>query len=232
MSWVAIISVIMQVLQAAGVFDWITKWLEGLFHKAAPTIAPLPVTMAGPDVDTSVDGLFSATRPGWLHPVKMVLHTLCWHVADRNRYALKYYAVGPGAGLPVDPATVAQVNGTERSLFGRFNANDVAENTNKETAMVHDDCKSMAEDMVDTFGDGTKAAGANAEGLFFDGTIISIIRGLKAAGASDWIKWLPVIFQLISTVGPKVAEIIKSIMDAINQNKAPKDVLSDLVIAS
>lgn len=232
MSWLAIIGVLVQVLQAAGVFDWLTKWLESLFGKTAPTLAALPAHGELGYVTEAVNLLFTASRPGWSQPGRRLLHGLCWHVADRNHDLITSHVCGSRSGMPVDPANVRKVNGAEKHLFEKFGDGDVDDTTTKETTMLHEDCKSMVEDMADTFGMVPKAAGANTENIFFDGTLMNLIRQFNAAGVSNWIQWIPVVLQLISTIGPKIKEIFDAIQNAINQNKTPKDVLSDLIVAA
>lgn len=66
----------------------------------------------------------------------------------------------------------------------------------------------------------TKAAKA----AFAPGTVAGVLRGLVGGGMGflDVLKWLPVVLQLIATVGPLVQDIIKQIQDAINGGQTPE----------
>lgn len=228
MSWLTIIGIVLQVLQMAGVFDWVLIWLRRRFESPSVLESNLPGDgLDEKDAAAAVGRLFDMTRPGWYRPVARIVHGLARGIAERNIGLIASHVVGSRAGLPIDPANVRPMSDYERSLIS-----NLQESFSNGDDDMHDDFISMVEDMTSTFGvDHPTAAGANTENIFFDGTIISLIRQFKAAGVSDWLKWLPVVLQLITTIGPKVKEIWKIIEDAINGGKTPNGVMSDLVVA-
>lgn len=59
-------------------------------------------------------------------------------------------------------------------------------------------------------------------GIF--GRLADFLRAWRDGGlkVGDFWTWLPVIFELIRLVGPKIQEIIKIIKDAINRGDTPK----------
>lgn len=67
-----------------------------------------------------------------------------------------------------------------------------------------------------------QTAGPPTTGGIF-GRMIEMLRQWKDAGlkTGDFWTWLPLILQLIQTVGPKIAEIIKLIKDAIAKGETP-----------
>lgn len=218
MSIFSIIGLIVQLLQAAGVFDWLVKWVEGLLRKWGLANSACQVATSG-DLNALVYRMFDASRPGWFHPARRLAHGLCWKIAQRNHDLLFAHTLGPKAGQPIPPDGVARADADELRLLSAL-----------EESQMHDDFVAMVEDMDATFGAEDGKVGANPASAFFDGTLIAIIRQLKAAGVENWIKWLPVVFQLITTLGPKVAEIIAAVKAFIDQLKSPKDALSDLIV--
>jgi hypothetical protein len=59
------------------------------------------------------------------------------------------------------------------------------------------------------------------------GPVAGVLRGLKGTGIGflELIQWLPVIIKLVTELGPKVAEIIRIIREAIDGGKTPQTFL-------
>lgn len=218
MSIFTIIGVVYELLKLTGIADWIAKWLAGLLKKWGLANSACQVASPG-DLNALTYRMFDQTRPGWFHPARRLAHGLCWKIVQRNHDVLFAHTLGPKAGQPIPPDGVARADADELRLLSAL-----------EDLQMHDDFVTMVEDMDATFGAEDGKVGANPTSAFFDGTIIGVIRQLKAAGVENWIKWLPVVFQLISTLGPKVAEIVAEIRKFLDQLKSPKDALSDLIV--
>lgn len=219
MSWLAIIGVILQILQAAGVFDWLVKWIEQLLSKWRG-VEVFGRATSKEQLHASVYRAFDETRPGWRQPVRRLAHGLCRSIVLKNSDLLWAHTFGPKAGLSVNGA---EVDGADPDTMRFLNS--------IEGRSMHDDFVSMVNDLDASFPDDGKV-GADTTGAFFDGTILNIIRGLKGlAGAGEWIKWVQVALQLIAVLGPKVDEIIEFIKKAIKDLKTPNQVLSDLIVA-
>lgn len=70
-------------------------------------------------------------------------------------------------------------------------------------------------------GDGPKAAGV----LDRAKALAGVVRGLVGGGvvkATDVWTWIPVILQLIQTLGPMVTEIIDAVKKAIGKGQTPQ----------
>lgn len=215
MGWVQIVGLIIQVLQAAGVFDWLAQWFKGLLERWASRES-LPAASDGfASFGVQLDELLEGARPGWDRPVQRMTFGVLAGITRKNAHLIFRATQGRKLDLgfvePVDVSDLKFLNHAETHMNADF--------------------VSMVQDLDDSHPDGATMAGANGAMAFFDGSILALIRLMKAGGVQDYLKWIQVAVMLITTLGPKVKEIWAIIQDAINQNKSPKDVLSDLVVA-
>lgn len=111
MSWTVIITLVMQFLEALGVFDWIKQRIHDWLNRGAAHLPPSGLTLASSaaDVSNAIRDLFDAAVDH-AGPLERPLLRFIYRIVKRRGDVLYAHLCGDKAGQPVTKADVSPLS--------------------------------------------------------------------------------------------------------------------------